>query len=329
MTGAPSPLLSVRGLKTWFHTFGGVVKAVDGVSFDVAPGEILGIVGESGGGKSMIGYSIMGLVDPPGRIEAGEVLLDGRDIARLDERALRRIRGREIAMIFQDPMTALNPLYTIGEQLEEMLVLHTDLPAARRRERCLEMLDEVGIPQPAARLNAYPHQFSCGMRQRVVIAIAMIAGPRLLIADEPTTALDVTIQAQLLRLMRNQVRKRAASLILITHDLAAVSQMADRITVLYCGRIVEQGRARDVIERPRHPYTRGLLDSIPHHGRRQRRLAQIPGTVPDLRRLPPGCAFAARCPQAAEVCRTQAPALAPGPTGQLAACHFPLQAVAA
>ncbi len=325
----PSPLLQVRDLRTWFDTFGGTVKAVDGASFDVGRGEIVGLVGESGGGKSMIGYSIMRLIDPPGRIAGGRILFDGKDLCTLDERALRKIRGREIAMIFQDPMTALNPLYTIGEQLDEMLRLHTDLSARDRRLRCIEMLHEVGIPQPEARLGNYPHQFSGGMRQRVVIAIAMIAGPRLLIADEPTTALDVTIQAQLLRLMKHAVEKRGASLILITHDLAAVSQMADRIVVLYCGRIVERGRARDVIERPRHPYTRGLLDSIPHQGIKRRRLSQIPGTVPDIRKLPEGCAFAARCPMAAPVCRERYPDLVAGPSGHAVACHFPLEAKAA
>ncbi len=323
----PAPLLSVRNLRTWFHTFGGVVKAVDGVSFDVAPGEILGLVGESGGGKSMVGFSIMGLIDPPGRIEAGEIVFEGEDLARLDEARMRRVRGKRVAMIFQDPMTALNPLYTIGNQLEEMLKLHTDLPSARRRERAIEMLREVGIPQPESRLDNYPHQFSGGMRQRVVIAISMIARPRLLIADEPTTALDVTIQAQLLRLMKHQVTQNAASLILITHDLAAVSQMADRIVVLYCGRIVEKGRAADVIERPRHHYTRGLLDSIPHHDKAQARLRQIPGSVPDIRKLPPGCAFAPRCPAAQDICRRVEPELVETATGQAAACHFPIEAI--
>jgi peptide/nickel transport system ATP-binding protein/oligopeptide transport system ATP-binding protein len=318
-------LLSVRGLKTWFHTFGGVVKAVDGVSFDLAPGEILGLVGESGGGKSMVGFSIMGLIDKPGRIEAGEIIFAGQDLTKLGEDALQRVRGKDIAMIFQDPMTALNPLYTVGNQLEEMLKLHTDLGAPARRARCIEMLGEVGIPQPEQRLDSYPHQFSGGMRQRVVIAIAMIAGPRLLIADEPTTALDVTIQAQLLRLMKSQVAQRSASLILITHDLAAVSQMADRIVVLYCGRVVEIGRAAELIARPRHPYTRGLLDSIPAHVPGRKRLSQIPGMVPDIRRLPPGCSFAPRCPRAQQICRERPPELATGRTGDAVSCHFPLE----
>jgi peptide/nickel transport system ATP-binding protein len=321
------PLLSVRGLKTWFHTFGGVVKAVDGVSFDLAPGEILGLVGESGGGKSMVGFSIMGLIDKPGRIESGEIRFQGRDLTKLAEAQLQTVRGKQIAMIFQDPMTALNPLYTIGNQLEEMLTLHTDLNATARRARCIEMLGEVGIPQPEQRLDSYPHQFSGGMRQRVVIAIAMIAGPRLLIADEPTTALDVTIQAQLLRLMKSQVQQRQASLILITHDLAAVSQMADRIVVLYCGRIVETGHTRALIAKPHHPYTRGLLDSIPAHVVGRRRLSQIPGTVPDIRNLPQGCSFAPRCPRAQALCRTEMPVLAMGDDNHAAACHFPLEIV--
>lgn len=331
MTEPGAPLLEVRGLKTWFHTFGGVVRAVDGVSFSLASGEILGLVGESGGGKSMVGFSIMGLIDPPGRIEAGEILFGGRDLARLPEAELQRVRGAEVAMIFQDPMTALNPLYTVGEQLEEMLVLHTSLGRAERRARCVEMLAQVGIPQPEQRLGSYPHQFSGGMRQRVVIAIAMIAGPKLLIADEPTTALDVTIQAQLLRLMKAQVAQRGASLILITHDLAAVSQMADRIVVLYCGRVVEIGAAAELIDRPRHPYTRGLLDSIPGSQPGARRLSQIPGAVPDIRKLPQGCSFAPRCPRAAQLCRAEAPALRPvdGPSGQMAACHFPIETEAA
>ena len=325
MDATAAPLLQVRGLKTWFHTFGGVVKAVDGVSFELNEGEIVGLVGESGGGKSMVGFSIMGLIDKPGRIEAGEILFEGRDLARLKEDELRRVRGSRVAMIFQDPMTALNPLYTIGDQLEEMLRLHTDLTAEQRRARCVKMLADVGIPQPEARLNSYPHQFSGGMRQRVVIAIAMIAGPRLLIADEPTTALDVTIQAQLLRLMKQQVEQARTALILITHDLAAVSQMADRIVVLYCGRVVETGQAAELIAAPRHPYTRGLLDSIPANHQDRKRLPQIPGSVPDIRRLPPGCSFAPRCPRAQELCRQTAPELQAEPSGHAASCHFPLE----
>jgi len=331
------PLLRVQELRTWFYTFGGLVKAVDGVSFDLAPGEIMGLVGESGGGKSMIGFSIMGLIDPPGRIEGGRIEFNGKNIAGLSEDEMRVIRGKEIAMIFQDPMTALNPLYTIGNQIEETLALHTALSARERRAKAIEMLHKVGIPQPEQRLSHYPHQFSGGMRQRVVIAIAMIAKPRLLIADEPTTALDVTIQAQLLRLMRQQVMENGTSMILITHDLAAVSQMADTIVVLYCGRIVEKGPAEDIIARPRHPYTRGLIDSIPHEtaendGPKQR-LSQIPGNVPDIRKLPPGCAFAPRCSRASERCRMQDPvlmehnAIAMG-SGKLrphaVACHHPL-----
>ena len=332
MTPLPSaeptatPLLSVTGLKTYFHTFAGVVKAVDGVSFDLAPGEILGLVGESGGGKSMIGFSIMGLIDPPGRIEAGEIRFEGQDLLRLDEARMRGVRGKRIAMIFQDPMTALNPLYTVGNQLEEMLRLHTDMPAGQRRARCVEMLRDVGIPQPEERLDSYPHQFSGGMRQRVVIAIAMIAGPRLLIADEPTTALDVTIQAQLLRLMKRQVEQTRASLILITHDLAAVSQMADKVVVLYCGRIVERGPTARLIRSPAHHYTRGLLDSIPHDDRSRRRLHQIPGSVPNIRALPPGCAFAPRCSAVQPLCREVEPVLAEFAPGHAAACHFPLEA---
>ncbi|PZR92399.1 MAG: dipeptide/oligopeptide/nickel ABC transporter ATP-binding protein [Stutzerimonas stutzeri] len=320
------PLLSVRGLKTYFHTFGGVVKAVDGVDFDLASGEILGLVGESGGGKSMIGFSIMGLIDPPGRIEAGEVFFEKQDLLKLDEAGMREVRGKRVAMIFQDPMTALNPLYTVGNQLEEMLRLHTDLPRSARRARCVEMLREVGISQPEERLDNYPHQFSGGMRQRVVIAIAMIAGPRLLIADEPTTALDVTIQAQLLRLMKRQVEQTSAALILITHDLAAVSQMADKVVVVYCGRIVERGPTARLIGSPAHHYTRGLLDSIPHEDRSRRRLHQIPGSVPNIRMLPPGCAFAPRCPAAQPLCREVEPVLADFAPGHAAACHFPLEA---
>lgn len=318
------PLLQVDGLVTRFHTFAGVVNAVGGVSFELAKGEILGLVGESGGGKSVVGFSLLGLIDEPGRIEAGEIRFDGRDLAKLDEAALRKVRGGEISMIFQDPMTSLNPVHTIGRQMDEMLRLHTDLDASARRARSVEMLRQVGIPAPESRLNQYPHQFSGGMRQRVVIAIALLADPKLIVADEPTTALDVTIQAQILELMKERVRDRGTALILITHDLAVVSRIVDRIMVLYAGRVVEQGRKDLVLSRPAHPYTRGLIGSIPALHDRKPRLDQIPGTVPDVRNLPRGCAFRARCPVAQARCAEERPDLRDLADGQSAACHFPL-----
>lgn len=319
------PLLAVRNLRTWFHTFSGVVKAVNGVSFDVGKGEIMGLVGESGGGKSVIGFSILGLIDSPGRIESGEILLDGEDLATAGEERLREIRGRDISMVFQDPMTSLNPLQTVGQQMDEVLRLHSDLNTADRRKACVEMLESVGISRAAERLKAYPHQFSGGMRQRVVIAIALLAGPRLIIADEPTTALDVTIQSQILKLMRRQIAEKGASMILVTHDLAVVSEMADHITVLYCGKVVERGRTRDLIEGPAHPYTRGLIDSIPDPADRHDRLRQIPGSVPDIRSLPKGCNFRDRCPRAQALCAEKEPELSQRHGSLWAACHFPLE----
>ena len=319
-----APLLSVRDLRTYFHTFSGVVKAVNGVSFDIGAGQVMGLVGESGGGKSVVGFSILGLIDPPGRIEGGQILLDGQDLVGAPEEALRRVRGRQISMVFQDPMTSLNPLHTVGRQMDEMLRLHTDLDAPARKAACIEMLESVGISRAAERLGAYPHQFSGGMRQRVVIAIALLAGPRLIIADEPTTALDVTIQSQILKLMRRQIADRGASMILITHDLAVVSEMADHITVLYCGKVVERGLTRDVIGAPAHPYTRGLIDSIPDPRHRQTRLSQIPGTVPDIRNLPVGCSFRERCPRAQALCAQADPPLTAQRASLHAACHFPL-----
>ena len=318
-------LLDIRGLKTHFHTFGGLVKAVDGVSFDVRKGEVIGLVGESGGGKSVIGFSILRLIDPPGRIEAGEILFAGEDLARKSEEEMRAVRGGDIAMVFQDPMTSLNPVYTVGRQMDEMLRLHTDLDEAARRARCIRMLEEVGISEAASRLDAYPHQFSGGMRQRVVIAIALLAGSRLIIADEPTTALDVTVQAQILKLMRRQITERGAAMILVTHDLAVVSEMADRVVVLYCGKVVERGRTEDIINRPAHPYTRGLLDSIPRITDRQHRLRQIPGTVPDIRKLGVGCSFRDRCFRAQALCAEKTPELSPVRASLDAACHFPLE----
>lgn len=318
------PFLDVRDLRTYFHTFSGTVKAVNGVSFSVGKGEVMGLVGESGGGKSVVGFSILGLIDSPGKIEGGEILLDGEDLVQAGEDRLRQIRGRDIAMVFQDPMTSLNPLHTVGRQMDEMLCLHTDLDAAARKQACIDMLESVGISRAAERLSAYPHQFSGGMRQRVVIAIAMLARPQLIIADEPTTALDVTIQSQILKLMRAQIAEKGASMILITHDLAVVSEMADHITVLYCGKVVERGRTRDLISSPAHPYTRGLIDSIPDPLNRHARLKQIPGSVPDIRNLPKGCNFQDRCPRAQALCAQQEPELQPQHTSLEAACHFPL-----
>ncbi|WP_386626373.1 ABC transporter ATP-binding protein [Sulfitobacter geojensis] len=318
------PLLDVRDLRTYFHTFSGTVKAVNGVSFSVGKGEVMGLVGESGGGKSVVGFSILGLIDSPGKIEGGEILLEGENLVQASEDRLRQIRGRDIAMVFQDPMTSLNPLHTVGRQMDEMLCLHTDLDAAARKQACIDMLESVGISRAAERLGAYPHQFSGGMRQRVVIAIAMLARPQLIIADEPTTALDVTIQSQILKLMRAQIAEKGASMILITHDLAVVSEMADHITVLYCGKVVERGRTRDLISSPAHPYTRGLIDSIPDPLNRHARLKQIPGSVPDIRNLPKGCNFQDRCPRAQARCAQEEPVLQPQHTSLEAACHFPL-----
>ncbi|MFG6611640.1 ABC transporter ATP-binding protein [Sulfitobacter sp. 1A12057] len=317
-------LLEVRDLRTHFHTFAGTVKAVNGVSFDIAAGEVMGLVGESGGGKSVVGFSILGLIDSPGKIEGGEILLDGEDLVKAGEARLREIRGRDISMVFQDPMTSLNPLHTVGRQMDEVLRLHSDLDAEARHVACVEMLESVGISRAAERLKAYPHQFSGGMRQRVVIAIALLARPRLIIADEPTTALDVTIQSQILKLMRRQIAEKGASMILVTHDLAVVSEMADHITVLYCGNVVERGRTRELIEAPAHPYTRGLIDSIPDLGNRHERLKQIPGTVPDIRNLPRGCNFRDRCPRAQALCAKIEPDLMPQRGSLSAACHFPL-----
>jgi len=319
-------LLEVRNLQTRFELFRGTVKAVDGVDFTLREGEILGLVGESGGGKSVTGFSLLGLIDPPGRIAAGEVIFRGENLLEKSEEEMRRIRGKEISMIFQDPMTSLNPLQTIGRQIDEMLALHTPLSQADRRKRSLELLREVGIPNPEDRLENYPHQFSGGMRQRVVIAIALAANPKLIIADEPTTALDVTVQAQILALMENLVKRFGSALILITHDLAVVSEMTHRVAVMYCGRVVEEGPTRELVRHPFHPYTKGLLESIPRlSGERSRRLPQIPGMVPSLFDLPPGCSFAPRCGYATDLCRHEAPRMRAVAPGRMVSCHNPVQ----
>ena len=317
-------LLQVKGLRTWFHTFRGVVKAVDDVSFDIRVGEVLAVVGESGGGKSVTGFSVIRLIDEPGRIESGEILFAGRDLMKLSEREMNRVRGKDISMVFQDAMTSLNPVYTIGQQIDEVLRLHTSMGRADRRRASVELLRSVGISNPEGRLGSYPHQFSGGMRQRVVIAIALAARPRLIIADEPTTALDVTVQAQILRLMTNLIHAEGCSLMLITHDLAVVSEIADRINVMYCGRIVESGPARAVIDGSLHPYTLGLINSIPDLNREQGRFKTIPGIVPNMFDLPQGCRFSPRCERAQDLCRTSAPDLRELEPGHCVACHFPI-----
>ncbi len=317
-------LLQVKGLRTWFHTFRGVVKAVDDVSFDIRVGEVLAVVGESGGGKSVTGFSVIRLIDEPGRIESGEVLFAGRDLMKLSEREMNRVRGKDISMVFQDAMTSLNPVYTIGQQIDEVLRLHTSMGRADRRRASVELLRSVGISNPEGRLGSYPHQFSGGMRQRVVIAIALAARPRLIIADEPTTALDVTVQAQILRLMTDLIHAEGCSLMLITHDLAVVSEIADRINVMYCGRIVESGPARAVIDGSLHPYTLGLINSIPDLNREQGRFKTIPGIVPNMFDLPRGCRFSPRCERAQDLCQTSVPELREIEPGHCVACHFPI-----
>lgn len=318
-------LLEVNGLKTYFHTFKGVVKAVDDVSFSLKKGEILGIVGESGSGKSVTSFSILKLVEEPGKVEADSILFDGKDLSKCSEKEMTQIRGRDISMVFQDPMTSLNPLYTIQKQMEEVLILHApELNAAQRRERCIDLLRQVGIPNPEDRLKAYPHEFSGGMRQRVIIAIALATDPKLLIADEPTTALDVTIQAQILRLMKKLVKEKQASLILITHDLAVVSEMVDRINVMYCGKLVETGTNDEVVYHSAHPYTEGLLNSIPKLREEKDRLDFIPGMVPNMFELPKGCYFAPRCKYCQEICHQKQPEMKDLGNGHRVACHFPL-----
>ena len=297
-----APVLSVRDLVTEFHTRDGVLRAVQGVSFDLARGEVLGLVGESGSGKSVTGYSLLGLVDPPGRIAGGSVRLHGEELVGASEEALRRLRGRRIAMIFQDPMMTLNPVLSIETQMVETMLAHEAIGKARARERSLEVLAQVGIASPEARLGQYPHQFSGGMRQRVAIAIALLHRPDVIIADEPTTALDVTVQGQILHEMQRLVSDTGSALVWITHDLAVVAGLADRVAVMYAGRIVEEGSVDEVLERPAHPYTRGLLDSVPAHNPVGQRLRQIPGMAPTLKSMDSGCAFRSRCDRADAAC---------------------------
>ena len=312
-------MLEVVGLKVEFPTRRGTLTALDGVSFSIAPGEVLGVVGESGAGKSITGLAIIGLLEPPGRIAAGEVRLEGRRIDNLPQEELRRLRGRRIGVVFQDPLTSLNPLYTIGRQLEETILTHLPLSKSQARLRALSLLREVGIPAPEGRYDHYPHQFSGGMRQRVVIALALAAEPQLLIADEPTTALDVSIQAQIIALLKRLAQERGTAVMLITHDMGVIAETAQRVAVMYAGRIVELGTVRDVIHAPRHPYTIGLMGSIPKIGARKGKLVQIDGAMPRLNAIPPGCAFNPRCPRRFEPCTVKRPELMPA-GASLAAC---------
>lgn len=315
--------LSVENLRTHFFTRAGVVKAVDDVSFTVAKGEILGLVGESGSGKSVTGFSILGLVDPPGRLVHGRILFHGRDLVSLPEEKRRSLRGSKIAMIFQDPMMTLNPVLRIDTQMIEAILAHEKIDRRIARKRARDALEMVGIASPEKRLKAYPHQFSGGMRQRVAVAIAMLNKPDLIIADEPTTALDVTIQGQILYEAQRLCRETGTALIWITHDLTVVAGLVDRICVMYAGRIVEQGRIDDVLDTPLHPYTSGLIGSVPSRNKRGKPLYQIPGMTPSLLNLPEGCGFRERCARADETCRT-APEISRPIAGREIRCFHPL-----
>jgi peptide/nickel transport system ATP-binding protein len=326
----PDPLLDVRHLRVEFPTRRGTLVALDDVSFEIAPGEILGVVGESGAGKSLTGAAIIGLLDPPGRIAAGEIRFDGRRIDALPYEEMRKVRGRSIGAIFQDPLTSLDPLYTIGQQLVETIQTHLPVNAAEARRRAVRLLQETGIPAAEERLEQYPHQFSGGMRQRVVIALALAGEPRLIVADEPTTALDVSIQAQIISLLKRLCKEHGAAVMLVTHDMGVIAETCDRVAVMYAGRIVEIGPVGSVIHAPAHPYTTGLMGSIPAMDEDRARLLQIDGAMPRLTAIPPGCAFNPRCPQAFDRCRAERPDLLPAGATR-AACWLhaaPLRAAA-
>ena len=305
----------MRNLTVEFPTRRGVLTAVDDVSFDIAPGEVLGVVGESGAGKSVTGAAVMGLLEPPGRIGGGEVWLKGERIDNLPPHRLRRIRGKRIGMVFQDPLTSLDPLYRVGDQLTETIMTHARLSSSQARRKALDLLSEVGIPAPETRIDNYPHQFSGGMRQRVVLALALCANPELVIADEPTTALDVSVQAQIIALLKRMCSQHGAAVMLITHDMGVIAETADRVAVMYAGRLAEIGPVRDVVKSPAHPYTRGLMGSIPRLDSEAERLTQIPGSMPRLTAIPSGCAFRTRCPHVFARCVLERPPLLPrGPT---------------
>ncbi|WP_407518651.1 ABC transporter ATP-binding protein [Methylobacterium oryzisoli] len=315
------PVLSVRDLRVEFVTRRGVLTAIDGISFDIARGEVLGVVGESGAGKSVTGAAVIGLIDPPGRIAGGEIRLGAERIDTLPPERMRRVRGKRIGMIFQDPLTSLNPLYRVGRQIEETIRTHTDLSARAARRRAIDLLAEVGIPAPERRIDGFPHEFSGGMRQRVVIALALAAEPELIIADEPTTALDVSVQAQIIALLKRLGRDHGTAVMLITHDMGVIAEAADRVAVMYAGRIAEIGPVRAVVGEPLHPYAQGLMGAIPTLAHDADRLAQIPGAMPRLSAIPPGCAFNPRCPKVFARCRVDRPEpLAVG--SHRVACHL-------
>jgi peptide/nickel transport system ATP-binding protein len=309
MATMSDPILKVEHLRIEFDTRRGILVAVDDISFDVKPGEVFGIVGESGAGKSLTGQAIIGLLEPPGRIAAGRISLNDQRIDQLPYEQMRRIRGKKIGMIFQDPLTSLNPLYTIGKQLVETILTHSAMSSQQARQHAIKLLDEVGIPAAENRIDHYPHQFSGGMRQRVVIALALCVHPNLIIADEPTTALDVSIQAQIINLLKRLCQEHDTAVILITHDMGVIAEISDRVAVMYAGRLVEVGDVRDVVKSPQHPYSQGLMSSIPSLHHKSEKLTQIEGTMPRLTEIPRGCAFHPRCPQAFDRCRNQRPDL--------------------
>ncbi|MDA0286771.1 MAG: ABC transporter ATP-binding protein [Proteobacteria bacterium] len=326
-TPAESNLLEVRNLRVDFQTRRGTLIAVDDVSFEIKAGEVLGVVGESGAGKSLTGAAIIGLLEPPGRISGGEVRLAGKRIDNLAQEQIRQIRGREIGMVFQDPLTSLNPLFRVGEQLIETLQTHADLDEKSARKQAIDWLTEVGIPSPEVRIDQYPHQFSGGMRQRVVIALALCANPKLIIADEPTTALDVSIQAQIISVLKRLCREYGTAVMLITHDMGVIAETADRVAVMYAGRLVEIGEARKVIQNAKHPYTLGLMGSIPTIGDTEEELRQIQGSMPRLAEIPEGCAFNPRCPNVSDRCRKNRPELQPVDESSVACWLFEDSAV--
>jgi peptide/nickel transport system ATP-binding protein len=322
-TNDPTNVLEVKNLSVEFTTRHGTLKALNEVSFSIAAGEVVGVVGESGAGKSLTGAAIIGLLEPPGRISGGEILLAGRRIDQLPDDQMRKIRGREIGAIFQDPLTSLNPLYTVGHQITETIVTHLPLSWSQGRNRAIELLEATGIPAARERIDHYPHQFSGGMRQRVVIALALAAEPKLIVADEPTTALDVSIQAQIIELLKKLCREQGAAVMLITHDMGVIAETADRVVVMYAGRIAEVGKVRDVIHAPRHPYTVGLMGSIPSIHQHVERLVQIDGTMPRLNAIPQGCAFNPRCVKVMDRCKIERPELQTLGSSQVACWLYP------